>query len=182
MDGQWVKQGHLKPEDKQKSEVLPKGCTVIRQNYNVTVNMRKAWRGEIMGSWSNFRGKIVTAGFIICIDFYTAIYSVLQHSNALAGHPAGHPLPATAPKRQEVGPLPFNVGAQWFAQRAFITKKGKATEDGKHQAARFALLYPDKWRNTCAGSCSGGVSTHFLWTNLCKSRTNRLLAFHKVRL
>jgi len=51
---------------------LPKGYTVIRLNYNVTVNMIKAKREEIMGSCSSFRGKMVIAGFIICIDYYAA--------------------------------------------------------------------------------------------------------------
>lgn len=61
---------------------------------------------------------------MICIYFYAAIYSVFQHSSGLAGHPA-QLLLATASKSQEIGLLFFNVGAQWFAQRAFVTKKAK---------------------------------------------------------
>lgn len=55
---------------------------------------------------------------------------MFQHSSALAGHPAGHPLPATTPKIQEVGPLSFSVGAQWLAQRAFATRKAKLLRVG----------------------------------------------------
>lgn len=50
---------------------------------------------------------------------------MFQHNSGLAGHPAGHHFPATAPKKQEVEPPSSKIGVEWFSQMAFATRKAK---------------------------------------------------------